>query len=301
MSYFDPPQDRLDPHLFKDAGKGHMRMSSKARARLLQPLYRYLDGIGLRESIRWLRAWAAGSGVSYQWGNHDLDVLLGIDRVRFNKANPAFAGIGENELAAELDESLRSGLWPATRATDIDGGAYEVTYYYNPDVGTNIRRIHPYAAYDIVNDFWAVEPDPQPQVAYPQEYDELAQRDQDRAQDLLSQYSKSLDTLATSDPRDPTLINTHADIDRTADQASALFNEIHAGRRTAFQGGGSGYADIHNYRWQAAKRSGALAALSSLSAARRQERAAQETKLYGSPLKTADELIRRAELYRRNG
>ena len=296
--YFGAPQGYLDPHLFSKTG----RMTSVARARMLGPLYRYLDTIGLRESLRWLKAWAAGSGVSYQWGNGDLDVLLGVDRPKFDKANPGFAGIGEADLVAEINSSLREGLWPRTASTDINGATYEITYYYNLGTGTDIREhIHPYAAYDIVRDIWAVKPDPEPNYTFPAEYLELAERDKTVAADLVSGYAKAARRLQGADPRSADYHNAGAEANRLTAEASALLDAIHSGRRNAFQGGGQGYRDISNFRWQAAKQAGVIKALSGLSAARKREQEAEETRLYGEPLKSADELIRRAELYRRNG
>jgi hypothetical protein len=62
----------------------------------------------------------------------------------------------------------------------------------------------------------------------------------------------------------------------------------------AFSSSGQGYLDIHNYRWQAGKSSGAVRALRKLKDIKDQGKASFETATYGMELPNPDVLIRRA-------
>jgi len=77
-------------------------------------------------------------------------------------------------------------------------------------------------------------------------------------------------------------------------QATALFDDIHTGRRAAFSAQGKGYGDYANMRWQRAKETGAIQKLHELTQVGSEAHKEEETRLYGQPIVPADEAIRRA-------
>lgn len=81
------------------------------------------------------------------------------------------------------------------------------------------------------------------------------------------------------------------------DQAKALFDDIHLGRKQAFSQHGDGYGDFYNFRWQAHKRFGTIQALNSLGRAKRAAKDAHETTLYGKPIDTAEKALTKAALW----
>lgn len=295
--YLSPPSSTLDPHLFDGE-----RLKPDVRNRLSDALVLFLvHDLHLNKPHSWLRIWLAGSGITYQWasdrGNGDLDVLLGVNKVKFDKANPGFADYSDDDLAAALNDALKTRLWPQTAKMDLGGQDYEVTYFYNAGTGTDITRIHPYAAYDLVAERWVVRPPKlphDPASLYPMHWFEAADQDVKAAQALVDRYHEQERALRASPPGSPGHITAGAMMNLVAAQAHAMFNDIHQGRRIAFQGGGRGYMDIHNFRWQMAKASGTIKALSEITGIQERARELTETELYGGPLAAADELVRRA-------
>jgi hypothetical protein len=277
-SYFSEPEDHLDPHLFEGT-----RLRQDIAPSLLDRLYGGLRDLGLRSPEDWVYAWLAGSGVSYQWsvdrGNGDLDVLFGVDYPRFLSVNPQFPRLGRVEVAAYVDEMLKTSLWPKTAHYSIHGQVYEVTFFWNPGTGTDITTIHPYAAYNLKTGQWDVSPNPHPAHDHPESWDRIADLDYDQAE--------YIDFLHKSGPAGA----VHA---RSA--ARALWNTIHAGRREAFSDTGLGYGDIHNFRWQAGKRSGAVDILRAVVADADDYDRVQQEKLYGAPLPSPADIITRAAL-----
>jgi hypothetical protein len=295
--YLSAPSAMLDPHLFHGETLKH-DVHTTITAKLVGFL---VDDLHMHGITSWIKVWLAGSGITYQWnagrGNGDLDVLLGIDRVKFNQANPGYAGAGEDDLAADLNNALKAGLWPQTSAVNFGGQAYEITYFYNSGTGIDIKRIHPYAAYDVLKDAWVVRPPALPQdpaSIYPRSWFERADQDSKFADSLVERYHENLRDLQAADPGTPGHINAGAKLNLVTAQARAMFDDIHHGRRIAFQGGGRGYSDEHNFRWQMAKASGTIKGLSEISGIRDRAQEMSDTELYGGPLAGADELVRRA-------
>ena len=290
--YLSAPEATLDPNLFD----GEL-LKGAARHAIINPLVRYLTGdLDLDKVTSWLRIWLAGSGITYQWaGNDDLDVMLGINRAKFDKANPAWAADGDDDLGAWLNGKLKSELWPTTADLPLGQHSYEVTYFYS---GTDdIRRIHPYAAIDVMTGKWVVRPPqlpPDPAALYPQDWFEKAEADHQYTQYLAGRYRKHLSALQAAQPGSPGHINAGAALNLVTAQAGAMFDDIHHGRRIAFQGGGEGYMDQHNFRWQMAKGSGTIKALKEITGVRSQAEEQNQQELYGAKLEPAAELLRRA-------
>lgn len=288
--YFSTPSHGLDPHIF-DAE----HMKPEVRDWLWRTLTDELAGpLDLSGTDNWLYAWVAGSGVTYQWDadrglTGDLDVLFGVDYQQFINANAAFRPLTDANIAEWLNSALKERLWPKTSHADINGQTYEVTFYDNPGTGKDIRNINPYAAYDLRLDKWAVRPPTMEYLVsrtFPQEWVYKGNEDQTNAQTLLDAYAG-------------------AQWDRNkrsvGQAAKALFDEIHLGRREAFAPGGKGYGDFHNYRWQAAKRSGVVAGLSSILDTEKQHEESADEELYGGPIASSDVLMNRMLFNRKPG
>ena len=297
--YFSAPAPGLDPNLF-DGTALKQEVRSYITGELAHGLALVFDGHATIQSD-WLHIWLAGSGVTYQWsasrGNGDLDVLFSMDIVPFEQDNPGWRGTSEADLALAVNEGLKAQLWPQTSRTRFGNQVYEVTFFWNPGTGKDIRNIHPYAAYDVVTGTWAVPP-PQlpenPRDLYPASWYQSAAADTDAADALSEAYGRHLGTLASSAPDTPDYHNASSALNVVVAKARALWEDIHLGRREAFGPQGHGYGDYHNFRWQVAKESGAAQVFRLIAAAGDEARAAEETARYGAPIDSAEVALRRA-------
>ena len=283
-SYFSTPAAGLDPKLFM--GKD---LKPWVYEGILDILFSYL-GKNFNSPYNWTRAWLAGSGISYQWSAQrtpgDLDCLVGIDYVNFRKYNSEYIGFSNQEIAAMLNERFSADIMPTTRNWE----GYELTYYVNPQ--SDIRDINPYAAYDLIARAWTVEPEANPQPPYSRDWEQRTMRDVDMASEVLKRYSDALTELRSS-RNNAYRINAEKRLRLAQDQAIAIYDEIHKGRKIAFSQIGSGYSDFNNYRWQAGKKSGIVQALRSIKDQRTNEMTESQKELYGVELPTPDVLIRR--------
>lgn len=284
-SYFSAPAAELDPKLFQ--GK---QLRVTMREGVLSILFDFLIK-NFNDPHRWTKAWLAGSGVSYQWQAArqpgDLDCLVGIEYTKFRQSNPEYAGYSDTEIASMFNEGFNSDVMPNTRNWE----GFELTYYVNPQ--TDIRNINPYAAYDLISDSWTVEPDANPQPPYSRDWEQKAQRDHDMALDILKRYNEAVEELRAT-TNDAYRVNAERKVKLAQDQAAAFYDDIHKGRKVAFSQIGAGYADFHNYRWQAGKKSGAIQALRTLKDQRDLQASKTQKELYGIELPTAETLIRRS-------
>lgn len=271
--FFSAPSDSLDPSLF-DGMHLHDGVREWLVLTLAHGLGQYLHLGGVND---WLHAWLAGSGITYQWhadrGNGDLDVLFGVDMPGFVHYNPEYQGIPERDIANYSDSVLKQKLWPKTARTRFGQQEYEVTFFWAPGVGSRIEHIHPYAAYDLVSDAWVVTPPAlpdDPRALYPQEWYDAAERDSKAASYLSTRHASLSKVISSTDPGATRWVNATAEIARVRQSAMSLFDEIHGGRQEAFGEQGHGYGDVHNFRWQASKQSGAVSALKAIISAGRQ-------------------------------
>lgn len=282
-SYFSENQPGLDPHLFDEGGV----LREEARQELLSMLQNHLDA-RYAGAQQWMRAWIAGSGVSYQWNPEvgDLDVLLGVDFTQFRAMNPGWDRMSDQEIAKEINQDLYEDL-----RQDLWHGLWEVTFYVNPD-SWDIRAINPYAAYDLINNDWTVPPSPggAPKNKY---WEEASARDHAKANTIVGHYERALTALrGASNPAGR--VNAERALQHSIDQGIALFDSIHQGRKSSFSRVGAGYADWGNYRWQAGKASGVIPALRMLKQYREETKTREHVQTYGLELPSTDTLIRRA-------
>jgi len=288
-SYFSAPSSTLDPKLFE---------GRSLRPQIRQGIMALLSGFLEREyrhSELWAHPWLAGSGVSYQWSAArqpaDLDCLIGVNFVQFRKANPEFAGLSDAEIANQLNDDFYSHLQPITS----DWNGFELTFYVNPG-GSDIRDIKPYAAYDLKYDEWTVTPSPLASPPAIPAWENTASADRAMATQISNRYVAAMNAHRVS-TGDAQRRNAETQMKMAMEQAVNMYEDIHMGRRLAFSGEGEGYADFHNYRWQAAKREGTIQALKPI----RQQALALATEdmrnKYGTELPDTTTLIRKAALY----
>lgn len=288
-SYFAEPAEGLDPKLFDG-----MHLKPSIRNGLLSLVFSFLSERYALPEL-WCKVWLAGSGASYQWSAQrqpaDLDVLLGIDYVQFRKAHPRFAGLSNAEISAMLNEEFYNDLQPEI----AHWNDYEVTVYSNPGA-TDITVIKPYAAYDVTHDEWTVYPK-RGSIPHNPKAEAKAKKDYDFATDIVSRYSAGLTAMQAAQ-NDAARRNAEQQVTSALSQASALYEDIHSGRKIAFSQSGEGYADINNYRWQAGKRLGTVQALKQMHTFWSETQGSQAKQTYGVELPDTATLIRRAILYR---
>ena len=282
------PASTLDPELFTGD-----RLKTGVRLDLLQTLTGFFDSQYANHE-QWLRAWIAGSGVSYRWhaaqDMKDLDILLGVDFVGFRNANPGYRQLSNTEIASHLNENMREGLWPYTA---VWHDQYEVTWYVNPG-SWDITAIKPYAAYDLLQDGWTVPPNADAPRVEP-EWEIAAGMYHKRATTVVDRYSQSLTELQNA-TNPAARINAERNFQMSVDQAVNLFDTVHHGRKTAFSGTGEGYDDWGNYLWQMGKKAGWIPALRQISDYHKRATEAGHVQTYGVSLPDTDTLIRRAAL-----
>lgn len=287
-SYFSKPEVGLDPRIFRDG-----KLIPAVRSSILTSLFNYLTS-KYQGPYDWTYAWLAGSGVSHQWAAKrdpgDLDCLVGIEYNQFRKANQKYAGLSDKEISSMFNDGFRQDLWPET-ANFMD--SYELTFYVN--VKTDITKIKPYAAYSLINDNWVVEPTiDEPKIG--KDWFIGIEKDKSMASEIIARYATALN--AVNHATNPALrINAERALKLAVDQASALYEDIHQGRKLAFSETGQGYLDYNNYRWQAGKESGIVQALGRLKEISDMSARDFSAATYGIELPNVSTLIRRAATY----
>lgn len=267
--YFSRPQQILDPQLFDGE-----KLKPHVREKILSMFFDHMDTMA-NNPRSWTMLWLAGSGISYQWsgdrGNGDLDVLLGLDYTKFAIDNPQFEYMTREEIADSMDTMLKKHLWPHTSHTVFNPGgqAYEVTYYLNPyteNHDDSIRNIHPYAAYNLTEDRWTIEPMRPEEYGkpLPEEFNRVASDNLELANRLVARYHYLDNQLALTPAHTPVGHNLTASKKLLIQHIKTMFDTIHLGRKQAFSDMGEGYGDFYNFQWQAAKRDGIVSAFNEI-------------------------------------
>ena len=284
-SYFSAPGVGLDPRLFISG-----KIVPSVRSSILRILLDHLK-LHYYSPENYINVWLAGSAVSYQWTAArtpaDLDCLIGINYLLFRQSNPQYKSLSDAQIAAMFNADFREALHPLTKSfMDV----FELTFYVN--VKSDIRSIKPYAAYSLTQDDWTV----QPELKAPprnKAWEQRVARDTSMVTEILGRYSQALDSLGKA-PTDTARRNAEAALKLAVEQGAALFDEIHHGRTYAFSASGQGYADVHNYRWQAGKAVGTVQALRKLKDISAKGRKSFEESTYGMSLPDINTLVRRA-------
>lgn len=183
----------------------------------------------------WTRVYFAGSQAA-QWldqngqGNGDFDVLVGIDFEEFRDCNPQYEELEDAEIASMLTEEL----WSRANAKDYyftlnDGrsvGPFDRTFFVNPRAW-DIKALHPYAAYNVTSDDWAVHP-----LQVPKDWS---------AQSLPESYWGYAEALLAE-------IRAIGQLppEERHRMAANLYEELHTHRSDAFADGGHGLFDLSN-------------------------------------------------------
>jgi hypothetical protein len=116
-----------------------------------------------------------------------------------------------------------------------------------------------------------------------------------RAQTIVERYSQSLTDLQNA--QNPAArLDAEGRFRMSVDQATSMFDAIHAGRRNAFSPVGEGYDDFGEYVWKAGKQHGWLGALRQIKQYHDEAQAQYQRQTYGVELPSADVLIRRAAM-----
>lgn len=293
-SYFSEPDTALDPALFDVE---HLRPD--VRSWVLNTLFSCWRE-HFHHVFNWAHVWIAGSGASYQWAAArdpgDLDVLIGVDYIKFRRSNPSYAGLSDAEISEQLNDISRAELYPATANAVVGGKRYEVTWYVN-DQATDITLIHPYAAYDVTRNSWTVHPQQALRAPHRADLEGVARADAERGEAIVASYTAALEKVRTV--RDQAQkVNARRWLISAAMDAERMFDEIHLGRRAAFGPEGKGYVDRANYRWQAGKASGIVPALHAIAKGVQEYEGSHEAELYGQPLDAPSKLLRRALTFR---
>ena len=295
--YFSAPETTLDPKIFE--GK---RMLPEVRSWVLTTVYDFW-ATKYNGAHHWSTVWAAGSGISYQWaaarGNGDLDILIGVDFTKFFTYNPMYSGLSEKDMANHFNVQFHDELWPLTAAWN----GFEVTFFVN-EGAQDIRDIHPYAAYNITHDTWTVSPPklpPEPRTRYPQIYWDAVNREKEQVNKLVVEYKMHHLQSQLSAPGSAHWLNSISAQRAVVNRATALFDDIHLGRRNAFGPDGEGYGDYYNFRWQAHKEAGTIDALRTLKSLHDKATVAAQEATYGQRLDATDAMITRAALWNQHG
>lgn len=228
--YWGPNSEQNDQRLFDGS-----KLRPEVRQEVLGRVGDWFEHNGYQDWREWLRVYFAGSQAA-KWldkdgkGNGDFDVLLGIHWPVFREAHPEAAG--KNDL--QVTTAMTDGLWHHANVDNLyvtlaDGqrvGPFNQTYFCNP-VAWDIKKLHPYAAYDVTADKWAVEP---LKVADDWGPDKLPKSYWGYADSLV----KEIEAIGGLPPEE------------RARMASNLWEEIHTHRSDAFSDGGKGLFDISN-------------------------------------------------------
>lgn len=156
------PTYGLDKRLFDGD-----RLKDDVRRYIYETLAEFWKGKHGVDWDEWAIIYLAGSEAS-EWtseeriGNNDFDVLVGVDYDKFRGAHSRReAGKTDQEITDELNADFRILNQRTAQAyIEIDGkfeGPLSNTWYVNPD-SYDIRKIKPYAAYDVTHMRWAVKP-----------------------------------------------------------------------------------------------------------------------------------------------
>jgi hypothetical protein len=269
--YFAKRGTTLDPSLFEESD--HLRPD--VRRFIADHFYSWCRMARLHDMEECTQLWIAGSGITTAWNADresggepgDLDVMVGLDYLRFTTSNPYWRGSPDAAIAHELNNLMHQHLWPHTAKSVIHGNTYELTYYVNPGVGAgpnDLLAINPYAAYNVTNDVWTLHPVQVPE-GFSADYFSSSDRaqvedDLTGAREVLAQFQWARDRVQRH-PREVAALRTLHEVVR---DGAKLFDSIHDGRKTAFAPGGKGYFDAANFRWQAGKGNGAISVLRAL-------------------------------------
>jgi 8-oxo-dGTP pyrophosphatase MutT (NUDIX family) len=228
------PTYGLDHRLFEgDKLKGEVIRDVMER---LDRVLRVDSGLVGSDWMGYIEVYLAGSEAS-EWtspsleGNDDFDTLLGIDYAEFSGhdgrgVSAQWIDKTDGEIDDVFNDVLRR-MYNDENWLAPFGGVWRLTAYVNPDA-YDIRKIKPYAAYDLNKDAWAVKPPHLPSWG-PESFPEGPALWHEA--EAVADYADSI--LELPEPY------------RTQ-QGAALYEHLHADRRRAFGPNGEGWYDPGN-------------------------------------------------------
>jgi 2'-5' RNA ligase len=224
--YWGPNSGHNDQRLFEGE---HLR--PEIRKDILKRVGDFFDGHGYKNWPHWTKVYFAGSEAA-QWEpfNGDFDILIGINWPHFRKDNRGYAKKNDLQVTTEMTD----GLWKSTNVDDyyftLDSGKkvgpFDRTFFVNP-IAWDISKLHPYAAYDVSEDEWAVSP-----LKVPKDWS---------AEKLPEGYWVYAESLVATIKAIGTL-----PAEERHRMARNLWEELHTHRSDAFADGGHGLFDLSN-------------------------------------------------------
>lgn len=182
---------------------------------------------------KWAKVYFAGSeAAKWQPFNGDFDILIGIDWDRFHQDNPGWEDYPDAGIAAGMtdhfwhDEGGNVSDYWFTLADGRKVGPFDRTFFVNP-VAWDIKNLHPYAAYNVTDDDWAVHP-----LEVPEDWD-------------ATHLPESYWTYAESLLHEIRAIGQLPEEERHR-MAANLWENLHTHRSDAFTDGGKGLFDLSN-------------------------------------------------------
>lgn len=218
---FGPTKGKEDPRLF-DADH---QMLPEVRKHLMEKMTAFMAKHGGPDWTDWSRMYLAGSEASDWYGNNDFDILLGVDYDGFRRATSSH--LSDEEITDAFNTAFRADWNDEDWHPPFDDDVWHLTGYVNQD-SYDIRRIKPYAAYNVAENQWAVEPMQVPDDWGPDKFPESTWR-------LAEHYANEIDRISTLSP---------ASVQQQ--HAQRLFDHIHTDRSRAFGPHGTGVFDVGN-------------------------------------------------------
>lgn len=264
---FAPSKKFLDPDIFNNQNIMHPWI----RGAIIAILDAWWGPIYGDDWQTWTRIYLAGSLASYWWGTPDFDTLIGVNIPVFVKSHSEFKGMSEAEICTHLTQGFYTGIdplitdftFPPAQDTQhivsflggrpIDAiyatvplgttpfGPMEVTFFVNKD-SWDIRNIHPYAAYEMIENKWWVYPSIMGKTWGAQK---LPHSFWEKMADLADEIKEA---LSTDDPTE------------RQEDAQAIYDRIHGDRSKGFSQG-YGIGDLKSLQWVVLARWGLLGAL----------------------------------------
>ena len=295
--FWSQPESGLDPRLI-DPKTCDVR--DDVRKETLDTLYNFWREI-YDDPEQWSTVWIAGSALSHQYTEHeqpDLDVLIGVDYPKFYADNPGYRGLSKKALSDKFNDEFRSIL---DMQTLNFMGEFEATFYVNPGA-TDIRSINPYAAYNLSDDEWTVEPIDVPQQwdprsQFPTEWWQMLDTEVNNASTLVDQYSALADRVKSSKIGSIQQTSSVVQLRKIIDRATGMFTDIHSKRKMAFSPNGKGFLDFYNLRWQVHKKAGTVKALHDIATLSKGAKEHEMSTLYGGPIDSPETALLKAQLF----
>lgn len=222
------PTYGLDHRLFAGG-----KLKPEVRAAVMARLGPVIEPLLGDDWQRYTKVYLAGSEAS-EWtsetleGNGDFDTLIGVDYDAL-KGEPGVpvAHLDDQDITDALNKALRED-YNASPWKAPFGGEWDLTGYCNAGA-YDIRRIKPYAAYNITDDEWAVRPIHDPEWGlskFPEGGDNLVAEAEGYAA-VVEAISKMPEPFQTQ-------------------QGKALWKHLHSDRSRAFSDEGEGFVDPGN-------------------------------------------------------